>query len=193
MTGGGHRIAALLLAAGGSSRLGHPKQLLIFRGRPLVRELAEAACRSVCAPVAVVLGAHQEMIRPLLEGLPLSLVSNSAWPEGMASSIRAGISWAAAGNCDAALILSCDQPLLTVAHLDRLARAYPAPMIGSRYGGVLGIPAVFDRSLFPELTALQGDQGARHLLRSGGPVIEIDWPEGTSDVDTPEDASRFAC
>jgi molybdenum cofactor cytidylyltransferase len=184
-------VAAVVLAAGGSVRLGRPKQLLAWDGVPLVRRAAEAALRSKCRQVLVVTGAQDAEVRTALAGLPLRVVRNEAWRAGVASSIRAGVGEARRGDCQAAICMVCDQAALTPAHLDRLIAAYDAgaSRVASRYDGRLGVPALFARALFDELLALDGDEGARHLLRASPDVVPVDWPEGAFDVDTPADAA----
>ena len=174
--------AAVILAAGTSRRLGRPKQLVELDGEPLVRRIARIAL-TACDPVAVVSGAV-----PLdgpLSGLPVEIVENVFWTEGIASSIRAGIAWAE--PADAAVLLTCDQVLLDTAHLRALLHASgDGRLAASRYAGILGIPAVFPRAFFPVLLALSGDRGAQPLLE---PAIPVDWPAGARDLDTLADLS----
>jgi CTP:molybdopterin cytidylyltransferase MocA len=187
------RIVAAILAAGESRRLGRPKQLISYDGEPLVRRIAETTLESTCDGVGVVVGAHAEETMLALHRLPLEIVANTQWTEGMASSIRAGVEWARARDADAILLTVCDQPRLTTSHLDRLIRAWratPDVLVASRYGGVLGVPAIFDRRRFPLLAALFGDHGARGILRAARVLVAIDWPDGLFDVDTENDLAR---
>jgi CTP:molybdopterin cytidylyltransferase MocA len=180
--------AAVVLAAGGSRRLGRPKQVVPWQGEALVRRAARAAVESSCARVVVVVGAAEPQVRDALVGLPVDVVSNSDWTEGIASSIRCGVAEVARGGEGAVLLVACDQPALTAAHLDRIVGSWArgACAVGSRYAGTLGIPALFDRSLFPSLLALRGDAGAKKLL-GAGEVAAVDWAQGAHDVDTPQD------
>lgn len=169
--------AAVVLAAGASRRLGRPKQLVEVRGEPLVRRIARIAL-SACDPVAVVSGAVP--LQGALAGLPVAIVDNVFWAEGVASSIRAGITWAS--SAEAVVLLTCDQALLDSAHLRALLRASAdGRLAASRYEGVLGVPAVFPRAYFPVLQALRGDRGAQPLL---APAVPVDWPAGARDLDT---------
>jgi xanthine dehydrogenase accessory factor len=184
------RVVAAILAAGQSKRLGRPKQLISYDGQPLVRRIAETTLDSSCDAVAVVVGAHAEETMSTLVRLPLEIIANADWMEGMASSIRAAVAWAATRDADALLLAVCDQPLLTTSHLDRLVRAWraaPDVLVASRYDGVLGVPAIFDRRRFPVLASLFGDHGARGILRAARVLIAIDWPDGAVDVDTESD------
>ena len=169
--------AAVILAAGASRRLGRPKQLVAIDREPLIHRIARIAL-TACERVAVVAGAVP--LRDAVVDLPIALVDNVFWAEGMASSIRAGVAWAA--RSDAVMLLTCDQRFLDIAHLRALAAA--GGLAASRYDGVLGVPAVFPRACFPALLALTGDRGAQPLLCDAVPV---DWPDGAHDLDTVAD------
>jgi molybdenum cofactor cytidylyltransferase len=179
-------IGLILLAAGDSTRLGRSKQLLEFRGAPLLRR-----------PVVVVLGSEAEACAAVLRDLPVEIVVNAAWKEGLAGSIRAGVESleAAAPGVGAVVVCVADQPLLSAAVLDALMDkqgASGAKMAAAEYGGKLGVPALFCASLFRELKGLRGDEGARSLLRRAGEgVARVPFPGGEVDVDTPEDAARL--
>ncbi len=159
-----------------------------------MRAIAEEAL-SACDELAIVLGAGAAAVAEALAGLPVTILQNDGWAEGMSSSIRTGAAWAAAlPNASAVVLLACDQPRLTAAHLRRLAavhRRESAPIVGSSYGGVVGVPALFDVDHLPELLALAGPRGARDLIRSRA-TARVEWPAGAFDVDTPEDAARLA-
>jgi molybdenum cofactor cytidylyltransferase len=182
-------IAAVLLAAGGSRRLGRPKQLVTFRGKTLVRRAAEAAVAAGCEPVVVVLGAEAACVAGELNGLPVDRIVNAAWERGMAGSIGAGIRRleSVAAPPEAAVLLAVDQPLLTADLLHELCRAHdgsPTCRAACEYAGTLGIPALFGKGWFRDLTRLSGDRGARVLLqRPGEPVRRVPWPDGALDLD----------
>jgi len=186
-------VGIILLAAGGSSRLGQPKQLLPYEGRPLLRRAAETALASQCRPVIVVLGAEIPACSAALQGLPVEIVINEAWREGLASSIRAGLNYLELKNIRvAAAILSvADQPHLTATMLDLLVeqrRFTGKKIVAAQYAGVPGPPALFAGSLFPELLKLAGDEGARRVLQAHpAEVALVPFPEGSLDVDTPAD------
>ncbi len=186
-------VATIVLAAGGSRRLGHAKQLVELGGEPLVRRVTGTAVALHAGPVAVVLGARADDVAGALAALPVALVQNAAWADGMASSIHAGVRWAEATGADALLVVLGDQPLLTTAHLAALRDAWlaGAPIAASQFEDILAAPAIFDRAEWPALLALTGDQGAGKLLRTG-PVIAIAWPDGAVDVDTPDDVRALA-
>ncbi len=190
-------IGLILLAAGGSARLGCPKQLLEYQGRSLLRRAAETALASHCRPVVVVLGAEMERCREVLLGLPVTIITNPDWEQGMATSIRCGILALenAPAPVAAAILAVCDQPLLTAGLLDALAekhRATGAAMAAAEYAGGFGVPALFAATLFAELKSLSGPDGARRLLRDNPAAVPgVPFPGGEFDVDTAADAAKL--
>lgn len=187
------RFGAVLLAAGASSRMGTPKQLLVVDGIPLIVRATEAALASTAWPVVVVLGAHAEKIRPVLARQPVLIAENPAWAEGMAASIRAGISTLQQFSraLDAALIALCDQPAFSTETISRLVQAHHrsgASVVAAHYQGRNGAPALFHREHFAALGALTGEEGARAFLNGDrANVCTVDLPELGLDLDTPED------
>jgi molybdenum cofactor cytidylyltransferase len=182
-------IAALVLAAGASRRLGQPKQLVPYEGTPLVRRIVERALPA-CDAACVVLGACADRVALTLAGLDIALVYAPAWHEGMGASLRTGVAWADAADHDAIVVLACDQPRLTTTHVAALVahyRSHGGAMIASRYADTVGVPAIFGRAQFPALLGVQGDRGARTLLRGRDDVIAVDWSEGAIDIDIPAD------
>lgn len=190
-------ISIIILAAGASRRLGRPKQLVRFRGETLLRRTARLALATGCRPVVAVLGADAAALAPELADLEIDMVVNAAWEEGMGSSLRTGLNRALAivPDVEALLFLVVDQPYLTAAHLKQLLSTYQekgAPIVASVYDGRPGVPALFDRSLFPELAEMEGDQGARVLFRRyQDRLAVVDFPAGRFDLDTPEDIGRL--
>ncbi len=187
---------AVLLAAGASTRLGQPKQLLqlpTFGGETLLDHAVGLAQAAGAMPLFVVLGAHAEEIQRQSQLSHCTVLRNEAWAEGMASSIRIGIAAVIeqAPNASGAILLVCDQPALSVEHLRQLLathRKEPDNIAASHYAGRPGVPAVFPRALFPALMELQGDQGARAILqRSGRIVHQLEFPRGEWDIDSPGD------
>lgn len=181
-------VATIVLAAGGSRRLGRPKQLVELDGRPLVQRVAATCVASEAGPVGVVIGSVAAAVADALGTLRVAQIANDQWEEGIASSIRAGVRWAQTTNAGALLIVLADQPLLDVAHITALRDAWlaGAPIVASRFEGVAAAPALFDRSQWPALLALEGDHGAGRLLRVDG-IPTIEWAHGAIDVDTPDD------
>ncbi|HBB35242.1 MAG TPA: 4-diphosphocytidyl-2C-methyl-D-erythritol synthase [Cyanobacteria bacterium UBA8803] len=190
-------IGLMILAAGASTRMGTPKQLLPYRDSTLIRHMAEAAIASVCQPIVIVLGANSEQIKPEISQLALQIVDNQQWAEGMSSSIRVGLATLNAinQNLEAVAIALCDQPFVSSQTLDRLVEAYRftrKPIIASEYAGTLGVPVLFSRLLWPELVALKSTEGAKQLIQKySHEVFKVPFPEGAIDIDTPKDYEEF--
>lgn len=193
-------IPALILAAGGSTRLGQPKQLLRLSqsdNETLLDRAVSLARGSGAEPVFVVLGANFDEIERgcLLERC--TVLRNADWAEGMASSLRLGISAIVEQFPDAsgALLMVCDQPALSREHLQRLLdlhRNEPEIVAASRYAGRSGVPAIVPRALFPKLLTLTGDQGARAVFdHTELRINNIEFPGGEMDIDSPKDLERF--
>ncbi|MGA2794019.1 MAG: nucleotidyltransferase family protein [Roseiarcus sp.] len=193
------RIAAILLAAGSSSRFkaaggGEASKLVAaLAGRPLVRHAAEAALGSTARPIVVVTGHDGQAVEAALDGLSLQFAHNAGYREGLASSLKTGIA-ALPGDAAGALVLLGDMPAVTPALIDRLIAAFaeePDAMAAApSFEGRRGNPVLLSRSLFPAIAALEGDEGARKLLADAAPgqVIALDasGPGATLDVDTPQ-------
>ncbi len=177
------RAAAVILAAGDSTRLGEPKQLVTIHGETLLARTIRIALESGVDHVFTVLGADAATLREHVH--TATIVENPLWQQGMATSIRAGIT--AASAFDTALLLTCDQPAVTAMHCALLLVAAAGKIAASNYAGRSGIPAIFPQKYFPELLTLEGDTGARHLLRAHREeVVEIVLENGELDLDTPE-------
>ncbi|HEY9675597.1 MAG TPA: nucleotidyltransferase family protein [Waterburya sp.] len=190
-------VGLIILAAGASSRMGTPKQLLSYQGRSFIRHMAEVAIASVCQPIAVVLGANAQRIKPEISELPIQIVENQQWAEGMSTSIRVGLEalLAVNQNLEAVVIALCDQPFVSSQTLDQIVEAYHftgKPIIASEYAGTLGVPALFSRLLFYELMALKSTEGAKQLIkRHIDEVFSIPFADGAIDIDTPEDYEQL--
>lgn len=186
-------VAALVLAAGASSRMGSPKPLLPWRGTSLLRHMLVVALASPCDQVFAVLGSEAELLRDELQGLPVHVAETERWREGMSASLRAGVEAAKlqSPGCGAVLVLLVDQPHVSaelISGLIAARRDSGLAMAACAYSDTLGPPALFDRSLFPELLALEGDHGAKALLlRDPSAVAAVPFPAGAHDLDTPRD------
>lgn len=191
-------IGLIVLAAGASTRLGQPKQLLRYRGRTLIRRTVEAGLASKCDPVVVVLGANAEAIAAEIAEMPIRVAKNSDWSLGMGQSLRVALEElerSAPEGLDAVVVCVCDQPLLTAAVIDSLVdkfREAGTPIVASRYADAAGVPALFSRACFDDLRNLAPAEGARVLLRSRrDDVATIDFPGGELDIDTAGDVDRL--
>ena len=190
-------IGVIILAGGASSRLGRPKQLLMYHDKTLLQHAVQAALASKAQPVAVVLGAGAETVRNEINGSDVHIVLNAEWKEGMASSIRCGIK--ALGEispaAEGAILMVCDQPFVTASLLNDLIAAYQKtarPVVACSYEVTFGPPVFFHRSLFEELLQLKGDMGARGVVRQHADAVEvIPFPDGRFDVDTEADYERI--
>jgi molybdenum cofactor cytidylyltransferase len=175
-------VAAVVMAAGGSSRLGEPKQLVRLGGENLLERAVRVAREAGCEPIVVVLGASAEVIRSQCSLGDARVLVNEGWTEGMASSIRLGVG--ALSGVDGCVVMTCDQPAVTVEHLSRLISD---EVRASRYAGRNGIPAFFPAAVFEELMELRGEKGARELL-ADAKFVELEG--GELDVDTVGDLVR---
>ena len=186
----------VLLAAGASTRMGRPKQLLEIDGVPLVRRAALAVLASSARPIVVVLGANAALIRPQLADLLVLLVENSRWPEGMGSSLRCGMQamLSAAPALDSVIVALADQPQFSGVIIEQLRarqRETGNSIVASGAAAQVGPPALFLRQHFPELLVCCGDTGARALIRANATnLASIDLGE-QPDLDTPADYRRL--
>lgn len=177
------RVGAVVLAAGASTRLGEPKQLLMLGGETLLKRAVRVAREAGCSPVVVVLGASAASIQAACDLGDAVIVMNEDWAEGMGSSVRVGVG--VFRDLDACVVTTCDMPAVTAAHLQLLMTT--GEVTASSYAGRPGVPAYFPVSFFPSLMELRGDAGAKGLLRAARLVELIG---GELDIDTVEDLER---
>jgi molybdenum cofactor cytidylyltransferase len=187
-------IAVIILAAGSSSRLGRPKQLLELDGNTLLQKSIIAAL-NVSKNVIVVLGANEQLIRPTISGFPIEITLNKNWAKGMSSSIRTGMSVLENINCEAVLLMLCDQPFVDALLLERMISVFEKselPIVAAEYEGKVGVPAIFDISFFQTLKILEGQKGAKVLIINNLEKVErVVFEKGKIDIDTEEDWARF--
>jgi len=189
-------IGAVILAAGESSRLGQPKQLVQFRGKSLVSRAIDAAIEAGCSPITIVLGSDSKKIEDELAGTGVAIVINESWRAGIGTSIRAGAQnlLSQAPNLEAIVLLVCDQPFVdarVIKGLIELRQKTDKSIVASAYSGTLGVPALFDRSCFQELLALGDDTGAKSIImRNRGRVAEFPFLQGEIDIDTVADYEK---
>ncbi|MEY4210322.1 MAG: hypothetical protein RLZ92_701 [Pseudomonadota bacterium] len=181
------QVYAVILAAGQSTRLGQPKQLLEWQNRTLLAHALINASRVFKDRVVVVLGAEAELIQSTINCAGATLIVNPDWQTGMASSIRAAIR-ALPDSATAVMLMLCDQPLITDVHLQRLVSAWqasPEQIVASEYHQSIGVPAIFPASYFNQLLMLEGDKGAKSvLIKHQTDLIRISLPEAELDIDT---------
>lgn len=191
------QIGLVLIAAGESSRMGVPKQLLDFRGQSLLRRAASSAVDSGLTPIVVVLGANSQSLAIELDLLPVQIALNTQWRRGMGSSIRIGMQAliVSAPQAAAAIVMLCDQPLVDSSVLLDLVAAYREtgkPIVASEYCDDLGVPALFDRRMFLDLERISDRKGAKRLIRENAANAHaLPFAAGSCDIDTPDDYRRI--
>ncbi len=192
------QVAGVVLAAGGSARLGRPKQLLDWQGKPFVRACAETALEAGLSPVLVVTGAYQQEVTQVLEGLPVAMVHNPDWAQGQGGSVRSAVEvlsqpeWQ---RVSGAMFLLSDQPQIPVTLIAALLEAYAGtekPVVAPLIDESRGNPVLFDRVTFPALLSLEGDAGGRQVFARFGKLM-VPWhePRDGLDVDTEADYRRL--
>ncbi len=192
-----HKIPIILLAAGSSSRMGQPKQLLPINGVPLLRRIVKHAIQSKTGEVIVVLGSRESEITKIIEDLPAHCISNADWAQGMGSSIKKGLLYVKTylPVTPAVIISVCDQPYLSAQHFTNLTAQYhiaSRPIVASYYANSFGVPVLFDRSLFEALMRIDDVDGAKKIIQKNpGQVDSVDFPLGEVDLDTMEDYNTF--
>jgi len=192
-----NKIGIIILAAGESKRMGSPKQLLTVEGQSLIRRTSEIALATECYPVVLVIGANKSQIAPEVIDLPLTVIDNTMWHEGMSSSIKMGLAglYMTYKEVEAVIILVCDQPYLSASLLERMVSIYrekKPPIVACKYSNQVGVPALFDRTLFDELLNLTGEKGAKAILMSHLDEAHlITFEAGIIDLDTPQDYEQF--
>ncbi|HEY9000528.1 MAG TPA: nucleotidyltransferase family protein [Mucilaginibacter sp.] len=181
--------AAIILAAGQSSRLGRPKQLLRYQNKTLLQHTIDTAKQSVQS-VIVVLGSNADAILKEIDTSRVLVVINEDWQSGMASTIRCGLN-ELDSTIDAAILMVCDQPFVTPDLLDNLIEKQEKTrklIIPSQYGDTIGTPALFYKQFFKELTELKGDTGAKKIMMQHSDLLAtVSFPQGSIDIDTIDD------
>lgn len=169
--------------------MGFPKQTLLYKGKTLLELAIEVGLKSKCQLIDVVLGANAETIEKSIKAYNINIIQNNDWEEGMASSIRSAINILQQyKEIDSAVIMLCDQPFVTCAIIDNLLykqQETGKQIIASSYNDIIGVPALFSRSLFRELLLLQGQEGAKNILNNHpGDIAIIPFENGGIDIDT---------
>ena len=189
------KLSILILAAGNSSRLGQPKQLIEFEGQTLIERITETALL-FSDDILIVLGGNFELIIPKLERFnnSISTIFNPNWQQGMGTSISIGVE-KLAEKADLILILLSDQPFISKVLLQNMMQTFAKSsnhIVSCVYNQQLGVPMIFDKSMFPQLIKLNGEKGAKsflHLYKNS--ISVVDFPEGIIDIDTPEDLEKL--
>ncbi len=190
------KTGVILLAAGSSSRLGRPKQLINYQDKTLIQHSIEAALNSTANDLVVVLGSNSELIQTGIESKEVPVLVHEHWEEGMSSSMQCGLRYLIeTSQVEQVILMLCDQPYVTQDLLDQLMNGKKASrkgILACSYSGTVGVPALFDQTYFPELFALMGAEGAKKvILNHQEDVFLIGFPLGAVDLDTEEDVQKF--
>ncbi len=190
MRGTDEKIGIIVLAGGESKRLGQPKQLLKFEGKTLIRRAVETALSSKCSPVVLVLGANCSEIKDEIADLKCEIVFNENWQNGMSSSIKSGLSkmLEICPDVSAVIVSLADQPLIQSGHFNKFIETFSRttkPVVASFYNETVGVPALFAKDIFFDLLELEGDKGAKAVLKNHPESVEtFSLPEAEIDIDT---------
>lgn len=192
-----NKYTVMILAAGRSSRLGSPKQLLTYRDKTLLQTAIDSARQITSEHVIVVLGANKELIRSKIEDKDILVTENINWETGISSSIKCGLNaLATLPEIDTIILMVCDQPFADSAVLQKLIDAQKETgkaIIGCSYEGTHGTPALFHSSLFPDLMDLEGDSGAKKLFEKyQSQSFFVPFNKGGIDIDTSEDYQKLS-
>lgn len=191
------RTGIIILAAGGSTRMGQPKMLLTYGGKTLLQRVAEQALGATTAPVVVVTGAGHDLVQQTLQHQAAYFVHNEQWQEGMGVSIRTGVGKITEIDkaLDAVIILVCDQPFITTALLQQMMQQQSETgkgLVACAYSNTIGTPVLFSKIYFAQLLTLHGKEGAKSILKqSAEDIAVVDFPQGATDIDTPGDYERL--
>jgi molybdenum cofactor cytidylyltransferase len=190
-------IGIIILAAGASTRMGEPKQLLPIRDQTLLAKVLKTALGSSAKYVITVLGANENILRDAIEWHSVGIVNNTTWEKGIGSSIKAGVQslMSSVSNLNGVILVVCDQPLLTSQHLTKLIEASEQAqekIIASAYANTLGAPVCFPKKYFQHLLTLEDHEGAKKIIQQfSNEVTSIDFPGGEIDLDTMDDYRAF--
>lgn len=191
------RIGNIILAAGASTRLGEPKQLLRFRGKTLIRRAVETALKIGAEKTIVVTGANSEKIEKEINYLDCQIVYNENWQSGMGSSIKIGIETllAEAPETAAVIISLSDQPLIESDHFVELIEEFKKSekeIVSSVYSDNAGVPALFSRKYFSSLVSIEGDRGAKYLINQNiDDTAQVVFSQNSIDIDTLADYKKL--
>lgn len=190
-------IGIIILAAGASTRLGQPKQLLIYQEHSLIFNTLKVAVNSGCAPIVLVLGAYGDLIFSEVRNFPVKIVKNYDWEEGMNTSIKVGINTlkATQENVLATILMVCDQPFVSTQIIQKIIDVYylkGKAIVACTYAGTFGVPALFSAKFFPEMLNLKTPKGAKQIIKNyAHQVATVDFPKGEIDIDTFGDYERL--
>jgi molybdenum cofactor cytidylyltransferase len=190
-------IGVVIAAAGSSSRLGFSKQLLKLNGKSLLERACQVAYNCVCKNTIVVLGSNAPAHRASIASLPVNIVVNDHWERGIGSSIKLGLSHLinASPSISALIVMVCDQPFVNETHIRQLIQTYEEVhplVVASAYGSTVGVPVLFDKQLFVELSQIKDEEGAKRVItRHTDNLRTVHFPLAEIDIDTPDDLKNL--
>ncbi|SMD45056.1 molybdenum cofactor cytidylyltransferase [Aquiflexum balticum DSM 16537] len=190
------KTGIIILAAGSSSRLGQPKQLLKYQGKTLIRRAIDTALECKSDASVLVIGANFELIKKEVQDTNVDIVINHVWETGMASGMQMGLNFLDNKIApDQVILMLCDQPFVDSELLNNMIGKQTVTskgIIACHYNGTFGVPALFTSKYFPELIELRGSEGAKKVIYAHLDDMEkMDFPNAAIDIDTPEDYLRL--
>ena len=190
------KAGIIIMAAGSSSRLGKPKQLLKYQGKSLIQRAIETADKTDSQMSVLILGANLELILKEIRGLKVNVVINNSWQEGMSSGMQKGLDYLEKKlDPDLVILMLCDQPFVDSDVLNLLIEKQKATgkgIIACQYDEVVGVPALFTKKYFPKLRKLKGTEGAKKVLYDNqDDLAHIDFQDAAIDIDTMEDYEKL--
>ncbi|WP_373521919.1 NTP transferase domain-containing protein [Aquiflexum sp.] len=190
------KTGIIILAAGSSSRLGQPKQLLLYKGKTLIIKAIETALWSSAHACVLILGANFESITKVVQNTNVDIIINHDWEKGMASGMQKGLDFLEKKLApDQVILMLCDQPFVDSELLNNLINKQTETgkgIIASHYNGISGVPVLFSSIYFSELYDLKGSEGAKKVLyKHSGDLAIVDFPDAAIDIDTLEDYEKL--
>jgi molybdenum cofactor cytidylyltransferase len=191
-------VAIIILAAGASTRMGQPKQLLDINGKSLIRHITEVVLNTSCFPITVVLGANRHLIIGELDNIPITVIDNPKWEDGMSGSIKMGLigAYMTTKAIEAAIFLTADMPYITKEVIETMiqkaSETADCQVVACQYDSQMGIPVLFKREVFNDLLDLTGEQGAKKvIMKHLDKTQSVDFPAGKYDLDTMVDYQNY--
>ena len=189
------KTGIIILAAGNSSRMGEPKQLMKFKNRTFLQHIILEAKNAKLDPVICVTGYQSDLIKKSIMDLGVTILYNEKWSEGMGSGISAGMRQVLPSQVDAVILSVSDQPHVSSDLFGRMLALKDQTgkgIVASSYAGTLGTPVLFDRKYFEQLVSLNGNQGAKNIVKSNmSDVLPLEFEKGSVDIDTKEDYEKL--
>ena len=185
------KTGIIILAAGNSSRMGEPKQLMMYKNKTFLQHIIGESKNANLYPVICVTGYQSDLVTNSISGMDISVVYNEHWPEGMGSGISAGIKQLLLTDVDSVILAVSDQPHVSAdlfGTMQTLEDQSGKGIVACSYAGTLGTPVLFRKDYFNRLKSLNGNQGAKNIVKINMPdVCSVDFENGNIDIDTKED------